>query len=182
MTVDTADAARFVTVCPQCGQAVQAMISNRRIRMHTTPDGQHCRGSRTYIARHPADPNRPESRWPPTGAPIARRGTLPPLVPDTSRSIEHDAMVCPACGRSVLVSATGRLFRHRRSLHPGTEHCPGSHGFLADLGWPAQLADEFVLFAIDGGSYEIRLTAADAARLRAALAPFIAHARPLEAS
>lgn len=38
-------------------------------------------------------------------------------------------------------------------------------------------ADETVSFGIDGNQYEIDLTAANADRLRQALAPFVAHAR-----
>jgi hypothetical protein len=38
-------------------------------------------------------------------------------------------------------------------------------------------ADETVTFALDGTAYEIDLAAANAARLREALAPYVGHAR-----
>lgn len=40
-------------------------------------------------------------------------------------------------------------------------------------------ADETVTFGLDGTTYEIDLTAANAARLRDALAPFVAKGRPI---
>ena len=43
-------------------------------------------------------------------------------------------------------------------------------------------ADETVTFALDGSSYEIDLTTANADKLRDALAPFIGHARRLARS
>jgi hypothetical protein len=40
-------------------------------------------------------------------------------------------------------------------------------------------ADETVTFSLDGTSYEIDLTAANAAKLREAIAPYVGHARKL---
>lgn len=43
-------------------------------------------------------------------------------------------------------------------------------------------ADETVSFSLDGSAYEIDLSKANAQKLRDALAPYIGHARPSQAS
>lgn len=85
-------------------------------------------------------------------------------------------VICPECARTVVITPRGKLYAHPLK----GERCSMS-GKLAtvpdDLDGPPTLADEFLTFGLDHREYDIRLSAANAERLRKVLAPYVAAGR-----
>jgi hypothetical protein len=82
---------------------------------------------------------------------------------------------CPTCRDVVTVNRLGIIRTHP---HTGPR-CPasGTLGPVPDQVDPSVLATEVVMFALDGQSYTLKLSTANARRLRKAIAPYAAAGR-----